>query len=420
MARPSKPPRLVERGGVWYIIDTKANYRNSTFTKDRAQAQKQLSEYLMLRTGTTAPDEPLVKDILEAYRRAQIDKRRDRARKQVLQRAQKDGLTSQQAEIAAQQAAESVTDLGNDEFLFRPIKKHLGDVRVSIINNQVARNYRDARRKDGKRTRTLGSVRDGTIKRELTVLKAALGWAWKEDRGAWFGNNNTMPDFEMPVTEDDPAPRWFTHDEVRKMLERCTEAHIRLYIILATQTGARKEAILTLKWSDVDFRTGIIDFGRVDHRKRRPRVRITKVLRPVLWAAWINKIEGCDHVVSFHGKPIDDIRTGFKNLMKKCGLRGTPHNLKHTYISWLVMSGRLSYDQIATLANTTVNTIKKHYAALHPDIAVEVEDAVDVQYGPEEFGLTESDVPQPRTDKSSSKPTRQELMDSDMVARNVH
>src|SRR3954470_9514798 len=66
-------------------------------------------------------------------------------------------------------------------------------------------------------------------------------------------------------------------EEFQKLLRACKSPHTRLYMLLGIATAGRPEAILNLKWSQVDLISGMIHLnpqGRIQTTKRRPIVRI--------------------------------------------------------------------------------------------------------------------------------------------------
>jgi integrase len=61
--------------------------------------------------------------------------------------------------------------------------------------------------------------------------------------------------------------------------------YLPLFIVIGLYTGRRKDAILSLRWHQVDFDRAIIDFrkpGEAESNKRRGRVRIPDKLLPHL------------------------------------------------------------------------------------------------------------------------------------------
>lgn len=382
MARPALPPRLVCRKGTWYLIDTACGVRLSLHTKDEAVAKSRLTEYALNKGAYAPQQEPLLRELLEGYRRGRLDALRDRANSTARQIAMRAGISEEVADEQGQLAADAVADTGTLEHNINALNRHIGDIRVQAITSEVARNYRDLRRGEGKRNRCKGRVSDGTIRRELSVIKAALSWAMTEGPTVWFGDDRVAPDFAYSVAQSLGRPEFLDHDEIAKLIVQCKEPHLRLYILMAIQTGARKKAILDLRWHDVDFKRRVIDFGLVDHNKRKPIVRMTDILYNALLLAFSCRTINSTHVIEYHGRPIGNVKKGFRDLVIACGFdpkRVTPHVLKHSYISWLCQAGML-VSEIAAYANTTVKTIEEHYQHLLADRSQQVEQAVSIDF----------------------------------------
>jgi integrase len=86
-----------------------------------------------------------------------------------------------------------------------------------------------------------------------------------------------------------------------------------LFIQIGLYTGRRKEAILSLRWPQVDLAAGLIHFdkpGRKQTKKRRGTVRIPARLLPHLRRA---RRRGSDlgYVIHAHGQRVGDIKKGF-------------------------------------------------------------------------------------------------------------
>ena len=98
---------------------------------------------------------------------------------------------------------------------------------------------------------------DGTMRRELGVLRAAINHAHNEGR-------LTRP---VPVhlpERPEGKDRWLTKQEAAALLraalsEPKVRLHLPLFIVIGLSTGARKEAILSLRWPQVDPDAGLID-----------------------------------------------------------------------------------------------------------------------------------------------------------------
>lgn len=201
------------------------------------------------------------------------------------------------------------------EYSEKHLLPHFGNLRPDQINRVLCRAYITKRRKD--------RASDGTIVKELGQARSACYW-YKKDVGQW----------EFPPR---PAPkdRFLSKEEYSKLLD-AAQGHIRLFIILALNTAARKSALLELTWNRVDFERNQIKLATEDEsgRKGRATVPIGKALRKELLLYYENRT--CDYVIEYSGGPIKDVRKGVSRTAKKAGLKDVyPHVLRHTAAVWL-------------------------------------------------------------------------------------
>ena len=123
---------------------------------------------------------------------------------------------------------------------------------------------------------------ENTVRRELNVLATATNWAFK--------NGRITRAVAVALPPKPPGKmRWFTRKEVALVLRtalRCAKVrlYLPLFILLATYTGRRKEAILSLRWAQIDLDAGLIDFEGTVRRsnKRRGQIPIPDRLLPHL------------------------------------------------------------------------------------------------------------------------------------------
>ena len=93
---------------------------------------------------------------------------------------------------------------------------------------------------------------------------------------------------ELPERPE-PKDRWLTRNEAARLIRasRTPQArlYLPLYILIGLYTGRRKEAILSLRWPQVDLAAGVIDFdtpGRRRTNKKRGKAPIPPRLLPHL------------------------------------------------------------------------------------------------------------------------------------------
>lgn len=254
--------------------------------------------------------------------------------------------------------------------------EHLGFLKPDNLTTQVCRDYADKRREQGWRGLAAGQWRpisDGTIIRELVTLRAALSWAVKEK---WIARE---PSIEVPSAPP-PRERWLSHQEANRLLGVTTTPHVQLFILMALYTGARTGAILELTWDQVDLQTGVISFGRGTGNKGRSIVPMVPQLRQALTVAAEGRTT--DWVIEYRGNRVRKIKTAFNKRVQKAGLEDvTPHTLRHTCATWMVMAG-VPFEMVAKFLGNSVEMIERVYGHHSPDWLKRAADALSVFSGP--------------------------------------
>jgi integrase len=225
-----------------------------------------------------------------------------------------------------------------------------------------------------------------TVRRELTTLRAAINFAHSE-------GILTRP---VPVwlpEKPDSKDRWLTRAEAARLINHArtgrsdVRAYLPLFIVLGLYTGKRKQAILDLRWPQVDLKNRLIDFrGRADDgelkvktSKRRGRQPIPNRLMTFLRLAYGRRYSDIGFVIHDKGKRILDIGDGksgsFGTACKHAKLTGvTPHTLRHTCGTWLAQKG-VPLFQIGGWLDHSDSRTTELYAHHHPDFQGEALDA---------------------------------------------
>ena len=234
-----------------------------------------------------------------------------------------------------------------------------------------------------------------TPSRELDTLNAAVGYC--ADEGMLTYRRVAKKPAKTPAKE-----RWLTRADVTKALREARRSrksrHLADFIRLAVYVGRRKEAILTLRWTQntdggwVDLERGIVDFdpvGRPETKKRRGKVRLPP--RVLCWLRAKYRNRRSDYVIERRvmrrrdGRLVptvehmQDVRQGIERLFARTGAgHVTPHVFRHTCATWLMQGGRLRYEvdieECADYLKMSVNTLRNVYGHHHPDyqrVAVE-------------------------------------------------
>lgn len=199
---------------------------------------------------------------------------------------------------------------------------------------------------------------DGYIKRILTVGKAALNRAWRENEVA------TVP-YVIAWQDSERKKDVLTESQTMALWHACKSEHERMYLALAFCTLGRPEAVLGLRRDMIDFNHGLIDTnppGRVQTKKYRPVVPIAGFLEP--WLA-----EAPDGpLVQWRGKPVKSFKTAWRRMRKDAGLpkRYVPKIIRHTMATHLRRSGVPKADVEGMLGHSGYGSTSDIYAHYEP------------------------------------------------------
>lgn len=344
MPRPNRGPYLKflpERAG-YYIFWSECGVtrKRSTGTTDRKQAEATLAQFIHQRhlfdtpKGPSDPESFLISDALELY-----------------------------GELHAPTVA-APERIG---YAIDALLAFWGQKTVAEVTKANCKRYARERRRS-----------PGTVRRELTTLRAALNFSHEENR------LKHVPSVWLPE-EPQGRDRWLRRSEAAMLLNaaRTGRADVRLYlplfILLGLYTGARKEAILSLRWPQVDLEQGVIDFnppGSKQTNKRRARLPIPERLMTFLRLA---KRRGSDlgYVVHCNGARIKDVKKAFATACERAGLaEATPHTLRHTCGTWMAQRGVPLFEIGGWLGQTHERTVIL-YAHHHTDFLVNAKRAAD-------------------------------------------
>jgi len=162
--------------------------------------------------------------------------------------------------------------------------------------------------------------------------------------------------------------RYLSHDEYKRLLAACRVSRwpqLYLLVKLAVESGARKGALVGLRWGDVD-----LDAGRaIVERTKNGTPHVIVLLLDTL--AEMRRFAGRPEDLVFGsarraGKP-HDFGSAFDLALKGARIDGaTFHTLRHTHASWLARQGA-SLLQIAESMNHRSLAMVRRYAHLAVD-----------------------------------------------------
>jgi integrase len=372
MPRPNRGAYLkfLRHRGAFYIqwSDAGRIKQRSTGTADRATAEAALADFIQerqrgVRVGPCDPGEFSIADALDLY---------------------------------GTEHAPNAADPERIGYAIAALIPFWGDRMVGHITRETCRAYGRHR-----------PVKPGTVRRELATLRAAVNYAKDEGRLIYAPTVHLPP---KPEGKD----RWLRREEAAALLNAArtghesTRGYLPLFIMIALYTGARKGAILGLRWPQVDFENGRINFnepGATRTAKGRAHLPIPRRLLPFLLRA---RQRGSDlgFVIHRNGQRIANVKRGFNAACIDAGLAEpvlmpgvidgkdvmvpkldadgdplmkhsvSPHVLRHTCGTWLAQAG-VPLDKIGAWLGHTDSRTTQLYAHHHPDFMSDALDAVD-------------------------------------------
>jgi integrase len=341
MPKPNNGPQLsLNDAGIYEIrwTEDSRSRRKSTGTSLRAEAEKVLGKFLLTRTEQLTPKVFSVNRILEDYYNEHV--------------------------------VDNVVCKERQEYCIDVLGKGFGDLTVDQLTPEIVQAY--------KRNRKAGKVNgnkagDSTLRRELNCLIAAINHAVRYRRI----KQTDVPHIELPVSAP-PKDLWLDTDELNNLIASAYTfnsdrlSRIYRFVAIASETAARKNSILTLRWSQIDFESKLINFqndGEQRTKKRRVAVPMSHFLESILLSAWAERTQN-EWVLD---NP-NSIQSSFDMLKERTYAKTsndvfnqiTPHTLRHT---WATLAARANVPmfEIAGVLGDTLTTVMRVYAHHCPD-----------------------------------------------------
>lgn len=238
----------------------------------------------------------------------------------------------------------------------------------------------DSTHDDKSKRRKKKPIADSTIRRELSLLSAAISYAqkhfdWKlpnpvKNRKPAHGNNRI---------------RWLRQEEATRLIEAAARdprarPHLPDFIELGLHTGCRSQEMLGMEWSRVDLYQRLLYFPAENNKSKRDvSVPLNESAYRVLQRRAAFRDEHCPETpwvfCTKGGERIASVKKSFKTACQRACIEDFhPHDLRHTCATWLVQAG-VPLVQVRDLLRHTTIQVTEKYAHLAPQ---NVRDAVDV------------------------------------------
>ena len=222
--------------------------------------------------------------------------------------------------------------------------------------------------------RRRGKVSNATVNREVACLKHIFTKAIE------WGIVQKNPGKKVKLLQErNTRLRYLDEKEIRRLYDACAE-HLKPIVIVALNTGMRKEEILSLKWKDLDYRSRTISILDTKNGESRELPMNDIVYRALLD---IGKKTGGPWVFcKKNGERYGNVRKAFGGARKRAGIVDFRfHDLRHTFASHLVMAG-VDLRTVQELLGHKSFEMTLRYAHLSPEHKKAALDVLGKKMGP--------------------------------------
>ena len=254
------------------------------------------------------------------------------------------------------------------------LSPHFGGNMLNEISSGLLSEFESARRTTpvtltigkGHATRTIDGVSNSTIRRDFaclsSLLTCAVEWEWIDA--------NPVPAYlkrraKRGLKESPPKTRYLTEEEEANLLPAASSAGADA-IILAIDTGLRKEELFSLTWPQVDFARGIITTTTKTKSGRMRPVPLTPRS-----AAILGRLPRSNRLpyVLINPDTLEryvSMKDGLTAAYKRAGIaRLSWHDLRRTAgCRWLQRDGKRMEEVSILLGHSSVTVTERSYAFL--------------------------------------------------------
>ena len=205
----------------------------------------------------------------------------------------------------------------------------------------------------------------------LSLVRQVFNYAKNHDL---YNGDNPVSKVKKP-SEDNRRSRFLSHEEAALLLDALQQVSSTTHnmALLSLHCGLRAGEIFSLTWNDIDFRNGTILIKDTKSGRNRNAV-MTSGVREILEQR--SKHKTSDIVFpSRTGTRTEEVSHTFDRVVTKLGFNANIkdrrqkvvfHTLRHTYASWLVMSGVDLYTVQRLMGHSTISMTER-YSHLAPD-----------------------------------------------------
>ncbi len=247
--------------------------------------------------------------------------------------------------------------------IMKPLKAFFGNIPLITIDAQMIEAYKAKRVKDGLKPRS--------INKELAILRFMLNKAveWKYLKDTPYKKIRMLKPANNPV-------KFLTTEEIDKLME-CASIWLKPILIVLRNTGLRTHELLNLRFSDInwDKKTLLVRSEKTNNFRVIP---MNEELYLVMqWLKDNYPHPNTDKVLPRgenqkeyifcypNGSKVEAFKKSFYSACMKARIKASPHTLRHSFASYLVMNGVDLVSVKELLGHTQISTTMM-YAHLSP------------------------------------------------------
>jgi len=216
----------------------------------------------------------------------------------------------------------------------RPLKEAFGRIPADEIKPSMVEEFQHGLLKGRTNIRNK-PLKPATVNRIIALMKRIYNLAMREE----LVDKN--PCFKVSMLpENNKRDRVLSHEEFKRLISHLPE-HAAQIVKTAYYTGMRAGEIFNLTWDKVNLKEGYIELSSEDTKTSEPR-RIYLVPELKEMFLRLSKVRHLkhNHVFTYKGVPVKEIKRSFKSACKKAGIEDFRfHDLRHTFITNMRKAG---------------------------------------------------------------------------------
>ena len=209
--------------------------------------------------------------------------------------------------------------------------------------------------------RRMAEVKPATVNREISVIKRMC--VILVSKGFLKQDPASMVEL---LRENNKRDRYLTEEEIAKLLKECAPLpRLHTLVMIALNTGLRRDGCLTLKWNEIDFKRSQI--SKVVKGGKTVFIPITDEFKAFLLARRGNLINPNGYVTPSPRTPMAgacmarNSNFGFDSACTRAGIKNfTFHDIRHTFSTHFLARTKDIFTLSQILGHSTVYMTERY------------------------------------------------------------